>query len=266
MRLLSRTPRQIIRPWIILVIGVSAASPASAQSQVKKPLLSQALKEALAKDPLDEVEKHFMEALASGKPEYEMDFEAVNTLGLEYMQSGQTERGIVVVGIAARAAQIVTMASYPQEMLEAVSAREEAERAEREEKEQASRPTEEELARERATASLGPSRDDLERFHGLYANPEDGPQRALFLVRDCDGHLVTGPMWADVAPWTLRSVGETEFAYDGDSFTGPFRFEVVVGPEGRAVSINHDLEFVASPLERIGDLEDSFLPECRERF
>lgn len=261
MKLLSVVSRHFIRLWIILVIGVSAASPVSAQEQVKKPLLSEALKEALAKDPLDEVEKRFMEALASDDPAYELDAEAVNALGLQYMESGQTQKGVLVVGIAARAAQIVAMASFPQGMLEAMAARDSAER--KGEEEQASRRTEEELTQERAAASLGPPRDDLERFHGLFANPDDGPQRAIFLVRDCDGHLVTGPMWADVAPWTLRSVGDTEFVYDGDSFTGPFRLVISVGPDGKAVSVKHDWEFVASPLQRIGDLEDSLLPKCR---
>jgi hypothetical protein len=261
MKPLAVTSHHVIRPWILLVIGASATSPVLAQEQVRKPLLSEALKEALAKDPLDEVEMHFLEALASGNPEYEIDVEAVNALGLEYMQSGQTEKGVIVVGIAARAAQIAATASFPPEILEALAAREEAER--KGEEEQASKPMEEEFTQGRTTASLGPSRDDLERFHGLFANPEGGPQRALFLVRNCDGYLVTGPMWADVAPWTLRSVGDREFVYDGDSFTQPFRLDLSVGPDGKAVSIKHDLEVVASPLRRIGDLDDSFLPKCR---
>jgi hypothetical protein len=259
MKVFSVLSRHLIWRWTILSIGVLAATPVLAQGQAHKPLLSEALKDALAKEPLSEVEEHFMEALATGKPEYELDAEAVNALGLKYMESGEMEKGVIVVGIAARAAQIVATASFPPEMLEAMAAREEAERAGEEE---ASRPTEEELNEERAAAARGPARDDLERFHGLFANPADGPQRALFLVRNCDGHLVTGPMWADVAPWTLRSVGETEFVYDGDSFTQPFRLEIGLGPDGNAVSIQHDLEFVASPLQRIGDLDDSFLPKC----
>jgi len=259
MKALSVLSRHTIWRWTLLIIGVSTATPVLGQGQVHKPLLSEALKDALAKEPLGEVEKHFMEALATGKPEYELDAEAVNALGMKYMESGEVEKGVVVVGIGARAAQIVATASFPPEMLEAMAARGEAERT----KEEASTPTEEELNEERAAVSPGPARDDLERFHGLFANPADGPQRALFLVRNCDGHLVTGPMWADVAPWTLRSVGETEFVYDGDSFTQPFRMEISVGPDGNAVSIQHDLGFVASPLQRIGDLDDAFLPECR---
>jgi len=128
--------------------------------------------------------------------------------------------------------------------------------------EDASPPTEEVLTEERAVASHGPPREDLERFHGLFASPADGPQRALFLVQNCGGHLVTGPMWADISPWTPRSAGETEFVHDGDSFNQPFRLETKVGPDGEAVSIEHHPDFVASPLQRIGDLDDSFLPKC----
>jgi hypothetical protein len=254
-------PPRLVILCAALLMAVLLSDPTLAQERDSKPLLSETLKAALAAQPPEAVQKRFSDELASGSYAYQLDLQGLNALGLDYMQRGENEKAFVVLGIAGQAAQVVASGAFPQETMAATAAAEEAQR--RADAEQASASARGAPTQEPARAPLGPPRDDLERFHGLFASAEDGPQRALFLVRNCDGHLIAGPMWADVAPWVLRSAGDAEFAYDGDSFVRPFRLEITLGPDGKAMSIEHDCEFLASPLQRVGDLEASFLPDCR---
>jgi hypothetical protein len=60
----------------------------------------------------------------------------------------------------------------------------------------------------------------------------------------------------------MRSVAETEFAWPGNSFTKPLHIKLLLGPDGAAIGLEHDLEVLYSPLHRIGDLEKSFVPDC----
>lgn len=244
---------------ILLATGLLAARPAAAQDAPKKPPLSEALRKALATEKPADVEKRFLAAFDAGKLDYDVDGQGLNALGIQYMQDGDMERGTVVMSVAGRAAQLMMEEMMPG-MAEAAAA-EKADR-ERERKERAARPTEEEAAAERARAAAGPPRDDLDRFHGIYGTKKDGVQRALFLVRNCDGHLQLGATWGDVAPWVLRSTGDVTFEYPGDSFTKPIHVRITTGPGGKATSIAHDLEFLGSPLSRIADLPADWQPQC----
>lgn len=248
---------RLARAWLPLALAMLAASPGSAQVKTPKTPLSQAVRAALAEHPPDTVLKRFSESLESASLEYEVDFQGLNALGLEYMQAGETEKGIVALGIASRAAQIMATGLLSPEVLEAAAA------AQAElEKEQAQASSSQPGA---VPSDLGPPRDDLERFQGLFASLEDGPQRALFVLRGCDGRLLVGPMWADVAPWTMRSVAETEFTWPGNSFAKPLHIKLILGPDGAVIGLEHDLEVLYSPLHRIGDLEKSFVPDCGRR-
>lgn len=244
---------------VVLAAGLLAAGPAAAQDAQKKPPLSEALRKALDKEKPADVEKRFLATIDAGTLEYDVDAPGLNALGIQYMQDGDMERGTVVMSVAGRAAQLMMEQMMPG-MAEAAAAEKAA--RERERQERAARPTEEEAAAERARAAAGPPRDDLDRFHGIYGSEKDGVQRALFLVRTCDGHLQLGTTWGDVAPWVLRSTGDATFEYPGDSFTKPIHVQVSTDADGKATAIAHDLEFLGNPLQRIADLPAGWQPKC----
>ena len=107
----------------------------------------------------------------------------------------------------------------------------------------------------------GKARTDLARFTGLYGDPADRDRlRTLFVTVSCDGYLVTGPMWADVGPWWMRSAADNVFTYADDwtnlsmEFTG----------RGENTRLTHDVEGLSSPLQRLGPLPGDW-PECQER-
>lgn len=109
--------------------------------------------------------------------------------------------------------------------------------------------------------SRGETRDDLARFSGLYTDPDDA-NRTLFVTVSCDGYLVTGPMWADVGPWWMRSAADKVFTYS-DSFMS-FSMEFETGPKGQAHTMRHELDGVGSPVEKTGPLPGDW-EECVER-
>lgn len=107
------------------------------------------------------------------------------------------------------------------------------------------------------------ARDDLERFTGLYGDPEEKNEyRKLWVMVSCDGYLVSGALWGDVAPWWMTSEADNIFTY-ADSFF-QLRFEFETDENGNAVKMIHDLEWMKSPLERAGPLPDDWDP-CIER-
>ncbi|MDX1400688.1 MAG: hypothetical protein R3245_02100, partial [Kiloniellales bacterium] len=101
------------------------------------------------------------------------------------------------------------------------------------------------------------AREDLDRFAGLYGDPASG--RQFFVMPSCEGQLVIGPMWADVAPWWMSSVAELEFTYS-DSFT-QFEAEFTVSDTGEVEALEHNLEAVESPMKRAGPVSAEF-GEC----
>ena len=109
-----------------------------------------------------------------------------------------------------------------------------------------------------AAQSRGKSRDDLQRFAGLYGEPK----REIFVTVSCDGYLVTGPMWADVGPWWMRSAADKVFTY-ADSWQS-FSMEFEADGDGRIVRMKHEIEGAPSPMEHAGPLPDEW-GDCLER-
>jgi hypothetical protein len=60
----------------------------------------------------------------------------------------------------------------------------------------------------------------------------------------------------------MKSAGDNVFTYQ-DSFN-KLRMEFETNGGGKAVSMKHDLEYLKSPLKRLGPLPDDFEP-CMER-
>jgi hypothetical protein len=240
---------------LVLVLAATAILAAPGSAQDAPATLSQAVREALTRQHPDTVMNRFMSELQAGEYTYRLDLDSLSAMGITFMQEGETEKGVAVMGIASAAAQIQAAALLPEEVRRALE-------APPEEVAEAESASAEPVGVEDPDVDLGPARDDLERFHGLYANPEQGPERAVFVMTGCRGRLEAGAMWGDVAPWEMRSEGDAEFYWPGSSFAQPFRIEITVGPDGRGQTIHHDMDFVSSPLERIGELPREFVPRC----
>jgi hypothetical protein len=99
---------------------------------------------------------------------------------------------------------------------------------------------------------------------GLYSDPEKPDERrSLFATPSCDGRLVVGATWGDAQGWWMKSVADTTFEYS-DSFT-TLKLEFRTGPDGKAQAMNHDLDFMPSPLKHIGPVPEEWGDDCIKR-
>jgi hypothetical protein len=122
-----------------------------------------------------------------------------------------------------------------------------------------------------AHPQLGEPRDDLERFYGVYGDP-DNPGRDFF-VKEAEapiwmerlnippGYLMIGAMWGDVAPWYMKSLSETEFeqgivpGHQEEPLMVTFEF----GEDSTAVALTFETMFDdRGRLERLGDLPEEW--------
>jgi hypothetical protein len=104
---------------------------------------------------------------------------------------------------------------------------------------------------------------DMERFTGLYGDPEEGDEnRRLWVMVSCDGQLVSGALWGDATPWWMKSEGDNVFTY-ADSFS-KVRMEFKTDKDGKAFRMIHDLSALKTPLEKHGPIPDDWDP-CLER-
>jgi hypothetical protein len=119
---------------------------------------------------------------------------------------------------------------------------------------------------------LGEPRNDLERFYGVYGDPNDNSGRNFFVTQARtppyaeqapqipEGYLMIGAMWGDVAPWYMKSVSETRFEQQWvNSGAEPIVVEFELDPDGNAVALSFDTVFAdRGRLARVGDLPEGF--------
>lgn len=229
-----------------------------------KPLLSEAIKEAIDARGVEDAKKYFQEMDQSERARYTIDTEGISELTTTYANEGNMDALMGVSEIAAPFMQDMVsqaMEEYAPEMerMEQVA---EQRRAEREEKQ---REREEERNRQREQSLIerqGQPRDDLEQFTGLYADPDaENSTRQLWVQVSCDGYLVSGAMWGDASPWWLRS--ESDNVFTSSSSFNSIRMEFRTA--GGSLEMVHDLEFLPSPLQRTGSLPDNW-DSCLERY
>lgn len=121
-------------------------------------------------------------------------------------------------------------------------------------------------AKANAAHPLGEPRNDLERFYGVYGDP-DNPGRDFFVAKaerpagsDVNippGYLMVGAMWGDVAPWYMKSLSDTEFKQQwvSDFQSEPLAVNFELGEDGNAIALAFKTMFAdRGRLQRLNDL------------
>jgi hypothetical protein len=241
-------------------ILIFLAAPALLTAQ-DKPLLSQAIREVIDTQGNEAAKKHFAEQHELQKDAYEIDMKGITELSNSYVKAGNYEAAGVVMEITSPFMQDMyksQMSGVSNEMAQQLA---EMEAAEKEKQKKISE--EEQLSEDNYKAfDQGEARNDLERFTGLYGEPaEKNEHRRLWVMVSCDGHLVSGALWGDVAPWWMKTEGDKAFSY-ADSFV-KLNMEFETDANGKAVRMGHDLSYMKTPLERLGPVPDDWEP-CLE--
>lgn len=216
-----------------------------------KPLISEELRAVISSDGPAAATERFNEIYPAQKDQYTIDTQGLTSLGMEYMQSGNTEAGMAVIAAATRVAQEMAsqaMGTTSDAVHASVLPQQGADQTHRE---TARQPA------DLADFDQGPARDDLGRFAGIYGDPDEpDPNRTLWVMPSCDGYLVSGANWGDAAAWWLRSTSDTSFHYE-DSFTS-LQMSFANG------AMSHNLGELKTPLQRRGDLPGDW-PDCMKR-
>ncbi len=244
----------------LLVMYAGSSGLARAQEPVIAPEIGQ----IISSDGVDAANARFAELMQSPSLDYNMESQGLMTLMTGYIQSGNEEAASAVGEMYAQMMQQMLSggaSAYPPGMAEAMAEVQKAEEAQQA-ADQAAAEAEQQMQQQQVAQSRGKSRDDLDRFKGMYWDPgSDDTGRSIFVTVSCDGYLVTGPMWADVGTWWMRSAADKVFTY-ADSWTN-ISMEFV-GDGGPGTRMQHDIEGVVSPLENKGPLPDDW-PDCMER-
>ena len=234
---------------------LATASPVYAQGE---PVIAPEVGRLMAEEGVDAANARFNEMAKSDSLNMTDEIQGMHTLMSAYMQAGNHEAAEAVANMAAQ----LTMSMMSGGMGMDLEAMEQAEMAAREQ-EKRNREEEQKLAQKQQARSRGKSRADLERFIGLYGEIDSNNMgKTIFVTISCDGYLVTGPMWADVGPWWMRSAAEYVFTY-ADSWTN-ISMEFKLDKQGRAHLMEHDIEGIGAPIEWKRELPDDF-SGCVER-
>ena len=231
---------------IAAILCLVSSSPVRAQD---KELLSIEVGMVLKEEGLEAAQQRFEELYPAQQDRYEADAAGLFEVASGYMQAGDMETAQALMEMAATVVSGAS-AAYAESMYGDAAAMQ-AEATSTTAAEQGAEATTAEPA---AAWDPGPTRSDLDRFAGLYADPAaPDEQKSFWVAVGCDGRLVTGATWGDASPWWMRSVSDVAFEYS-DSWTR-VRMEFEAGPAGPASGMTHDREdILPTPLTRIGPL------------
>ena len=244
---------------VSLIILVLLGGSANAAPQ-GEPVIAPEIGRLISEQGIDAARQRFTELAESPSLDFNLETQGMMTLMSAYMQAGNNEAAEAVAEMNAQMMQKMlsgTQTMYPAGMSEIMAELQQAEQAA--DAQRRAGIEEDRRMQEKATAqSRGRSRDDLQRFVGLYGEPK----REIFVTVSCDGYLVTGPMWADVGPWWMRSAADKVFTY-ADSWQS-FSMEFEADGNGRILRMRHEIEGVPSPMQHSGGLPDGW-GDCLER-
>ena len=218
--------------WLVFPAGIQG-------QEATKPLLSAEIGKVIDKDGAEAGQRRFDELYPAHKDEYQLDIRGFLELASKYMQNGNSAAGQQVLQMMAVVGQDETAAYMG---MPAPS-----------QNPQPQPKTEPQPE----PHPLGTPRDDLDRFLGLYGDPNRADEhRTLWVAKSCDGYLVAGASWGDASPWWMRSMSDT--AFEATVFGGEkLGFEFPAQPQ----SMVHQLDYMPNPLPRIGPLTDDW-QEC----
>lgn len=253
-------PSKSLSIFLIFFLTLSLFDTVSAQD---KPLLSDAIQQEIDANGAETAKEKFASMDPSERKQYNVDMEGISKLTNIYLEDGNMEALMAISEITSVFMQDVIAQSMEQYGAE-IDAMEEMADQQEAEREQERMKREEERTREREQSIIerqGQPRDDLGRFKGVYGDPDDPEStRQLWVNVSCDGYLVVGAMWGDAAPWWMRSDSENVFTLE-DSFNN-IRMEFGTS---ESVQMIHNLEFMESPLGRVGALPEDW-DACIERY
>lgn len=250
-----KSPLFAISMMILVLLGGSAAAAAQ-----REPVIAPEIGRLIAEQGIDAAKHRFAELVESPSLDFNLETQGMMTLMSGYMQAGNNEAAEVVAEMNGQMMQKMlsgTQGMYPSGMSEIMVEMQKAEQA-ADAQRQADIEEDRRMQEKLAAQSRGKSRDDLQRFVGLYGEPK----RNIFVTVSCDGYLVTGPMWADVGPWWMRSAADKVFTY-ADSWQS-FSMEFEADGNGRIVRMKHEIDGAPSPMEHSGPLPDGW-GDCLER-
>lgn len=243
--------------FLILIFTISLFNTTEAQD---KPLLSNAIQQAIDTDGVEAAKEQFTSMDSSERQQYNVDMEGISELTNSYLEDGNMEALMAISEITGVFMEDMVAKSMEQygsgmEEMEEMAEKQEAER----EHERMQREQEREAEQQQSIVERqGQPRDDLERFTGVYGDPNNPKSaRQLWVNVSCDGYLVIGAMWGDAAPLWMRSESENVFTLE-NSFNN-------IRLEFHGNQMTHNLEFMESPLERSGTLPEEW-DSCMERY
>lgn len=243
--------------FLILIVSASVLHTATAQD---KPLLSDAIQQEIDANGIEAAKKKFTSMDQTERARYEVDTDGISELTNAYLEDGNMDALMAIseiTGIFMQDLVAKSMEQYGSDMaaMQEMAEQQEAER----EQERMQREQERETERQQSVIERqGQPRDDLDRFKGVYGDPDEPEStRQLWVNVSCDGYLVVGAMWGDAAPWWMRSENENTFSLE-DSFNN-------IQIEFESNQMSHNLEFMESPLQRVGSLPDDW-DSCIERY
>lgn len=233
-----------------------------------KPLLSETVRAVIESEGVAAAKSQFAELYPARQDQYIIDTGGLTNLGTEYMTAGDMEKGMAVMEMVSAVALGMSSSMSPQaqksapQMADFMRQQEEA-RAEHEKHQQAVREQDKKVESRTTEQHRGKSRDDLDRFTGIFGVPGSSDStRTLWVMVSCDGYLVAGANWGGASQWWMRSAADKVFTYQ-DSFQS-LSMEFVTHGEDSAEGMSHDLDAISSPLERQGPVPDDW-GACLER-
>ncbi len=245
--------------FVLFVFCSSICNNTFAQN---KPLLSEAIGKAIDTKGVKAAKKQFAEQFESKKEDFTVDMEGLTKLSQKYVNAGNYEAAGAVMAIASPYMQTAIMSGMDKQTNNMIK-KLESRRKQEERKKKKEHAKEQQKQKDNIVLSNGKARQDLERFTGLYGDPEGKNKlRKLWVMASCDGYLVVGATWGDGASWWMKSVSDNSFSYS-DSFS-KLNISFETDGDGKAVKMIHDLNFIKTPLVRMGPTPDEWGP-CVER-
>jgi len=252
--------------FVLMLVLISAGS-GSAQP-IGEPVIAPEVKRVIAEEGIEAAKARYQELIQSDSLDFMLETGSLQKLWGTYQQDGKQDAAEAVgemlsdmamkmmtttMGMSTAAGQLMSpgLAAQIKDQQMQLLAQQQAlqkteQKAEAQRKQE--RLAEQRVNEERQAKQRGQSRDDLSRFTGLFGEPgvsELG--RTIFVSVSCDGYLVTGPMWADISPWWMRSASEFAFTHSGPVNNFSMEFEPVDG--GKVALMRHDIDGIKSPLE-----------------